>query len=57
MFIQSDLDSEPFEWPLRTFSPQSIPLPDLSFFNPLAREAAHSSPPWKKKRTHQNSTR
>ena len=60
MLSQSELDSggmgEPCEWPLRSLLPtsQAAQLPDLSCFSPLARDAAvHSSPPWKKKRTHQ----
>jgi hypothetical protein len=53
MFTQSDLDREPFEWPQRAFQPAVIPLPDFSYFSPLGRDAANSSPPWKKKRTTQ----
>ncbi|XP_046650573.1 uncharacterized protein LOC124341686 isoform X1 [Daphnia pulicaria] len=53
MFTQSDLDSEPFEWPQRAFQPAVVPLPDFSYFSPVGRDAANSSPPWKKKRTTQ----
>uniref|UniRef100_A0A0P5JHB7 Uncharacterized protein n=1 Tax=Daphnia magna TaxID=35525 RepID=A0A0P5JHB7_9CRUS len=50
MLTQSDLDSEPFEWPQRAFQPAAVCLPDFYLFTPLGRDAANSSPPWKKKR-------
>lgn len=59
MFTQSDVDSEPFEWPQRAFQPAVACMPDFYLFTPLGRDAVNSSPPWKKKRiqTHDNSKR
>ena len=57
MFTEANCSEARCEFPGQNFPSQLVSLPDFSYFSPLARDAVHSSPPWKKKRTPQQRER